>query len=779
MSPTRRKARPSDARWGFARGGALLLLAAVALCSAGLVVALVTQAGESDPRPERDRIPQFRARALFAGRHVGRSYAPEPLRLFRDADLAVAKTELDGELRNALAFARSATVEQSLTPSDGQRLCFCVGAEGAEDSDPTCSLRVAVLRDSDGQELLSREWEARHLRASWQPASLDLAPWAGTPLTVRIEARMAQRDEEPGLRLLVSEPRLADGRPSDRPNVLLLTIETCRRDHMSLYGYGRRTTPFLEELAAQALVFEQAYSQSSWTRPSVASFLTGLYPSQHGALSVLDSLGQDAVTLAEVLRGEGYTTAAFCTSPVISTPVFGYHQGFDLFVNEGVRPAEQIKQDILGWLDAEAQAPFFVFAHTYDPHAPYEAPGDHRDVFSGDYEGPLAELEVLAPPTIKDQPHIEAADAHYVEARYDAEILYTDAILRELVAGLKTRGVWKETLLVLSSDHGEELGEHGNWGHGTNLRVEKISVPLLVRLPGGRLGGRRVAGLASGVDVFATILARLGIDPPEGIPARDLVGDLAALGHTGRQEHFAEYVHYRYLEQDNVRAEPAYSEGSLLSGGHQCVHRARLRRDGPAAQWLYDLSEPLAEQEDVSEQRPELAGSYMQSLEREYGCEGWTVAVISPGTDRRVRGTARTDGQIVAATGLGLEGEDSFECDAEGTLLRFELHTRNETDMLHFRTDPPGAAVTISLEPHEGELPLYLGPGLAPCPQPSVTLGAGPGQADAPVGQPIRCDRRQDGGAFIWRRLPASRPRPQQAGPEQQTLDQLRDLGYL
>lgn len=291
-------------------------------------------------------------------------------------------------------------------------------------------------------------------------------------------------------------------RAAPRPDVLLVTIDTLRRDHCSLYGYAVPTTPNLDALAARGLRFERAYAESSTTAPSHAVLMTGRHFRSSGVRRNASVLALDAVTLAEVLGAEGYRTAAFVSSFPLRAR-FGFSQGFDVYDDafardeaslgrrkEGAealdRYAGATLDHVSRWLASNTvDGPLFLWVHLVDPHAPYEAPENFEAWWPEDTE-----------PVVK---------------RYDAEVHYADAQLGRLLALLDERRGGRERLAVVTSDHGEGLGDHGWMFHGVNLYEEAVRVPMVASWPGRIPAGAAVETPVGLVDVARGVLGLLGI----------------------------------------------------------------------------------------------------------------------------------------------------------------------------------------------------------------------------------------------------------------------------
>jgi arylsulfatase A-like enzyme len=309
----------------------------------------------------------------------------------------------------------------------------------------------------------------------------------------------------------------ACGHPAPEPpktrNLLLIVVDTLRRDHLPLYGYGRNTAPRLAELGSEGAVLD-GLSTSSWTKPSVASILTGLHPVRHQAV-LEDALPDSAVTLAERLSSRGFRTVAITSNAHIS-PTFGFAQGFDDFESlmkdfdsgELPRPRD-LSRAVLERLDA-LEPPYFLYLHYLDPHAPY----DPESAWDG---GRLPEhLRTRAPMLGIDMQHrhFKERDPQFLRDAidlYDGEIRGVDDDISRVLTALGSRGLMDGTLTVVTADHGEEFEEHGRMGHGKALYGEGVQVPLVFHAPGVVAPGV-IAGRASVLDIVPTALELLGFE---------------------------------------------------------------------------------------------------------------------------------------------------------------------------------------------------------------------------------------------------------------------------
>jgi len=393
-----------------------------------------------------------------------------------------------------------------------------------------------------------------------------------------------------------------------QPDVIVYLVDTLRADHLGCYGYGRDTSPRIDAFAAESVLFEDAVAQSAWTRPSVTSLLTGLDPHSHRVQERLDGLPESFDTLPEILRREGYQTAAFVSSAVI-TAKFGFGQGFDTFrqrVKETIEPerptSEWVNEEALRWLEQrDPDRPFFLFLHTLDPHMPYRPPEPFRrrlapdaDPRAGGVEEVVALRDGLRPTTAHDREEIPAL--------YDAEIAGNDAAFGRLLAELRARGLYDPLLLVFVSDHGEELFDHGGWEHGATLYQELVHVPLLLKLPRGVGAGRRIGEKVRQVDVLPTILDVLDGETPRGIQGRSLLPLLQA---PSRRPPAA----FSSLDLDGRRIE------SVVLGDRKLIHTL-AHNQRPVGLELYDLASDPGERRNLAAANPDAVRALSWLLEQ-------------------------------------------------------------------------------------------------------------------------------------------------------------------
>ncbi|MDP6941870.1 MAG: sulfatase [Planctomycetota bacterium] len=360
----------------------------------------------------------------------------------------------------------------------------------------------------------------------------------------------------------------------EAPNVLFLLIDTLRADHLSCYGYERPTSPRLDQLSQKGVLFEECISQAPHTKPSTASILTSLYPPTHQVEHFTSSLPDEANTLHEILHEAGWRTALMSANTFLS-PTYGFGSGVERFRGSIVNPAfqlagsevfhrlrrifvkdlhfwrtpwdflrslafwpfmpqgnpyqhgmtaGQINSEFLTWMDDVQEDPWFGYLQYMEPHAPYEPAKEHQlfnNPPSPDGVWFPSGKETLFLPFVSG-PQPKEGELENLLANYDACIHEVDARIGELLDELEERGELENTLVVVTSDHGEEFFDHGGWGHGHSLHRELIHVPLILSWPGHLPEGVRVSSQVRSVDILPTLLALLDVSSPSNISGASL-----------------------------------------------------------------------------------------------------------------------------------------------------------------------------------------------------------------------------------------------------------------
>lgn len=376
------------------------------------------------------------------------------------------------------------------------------------------------------------------------------------------------------------------GRGVRKPNVIIITLDTTRADHLACYGYENVKTPNLDALAGRGVLFEQAASSSPLTLPSHCSIMTGMYPTYHGVrINGNTALSEEQTTIAEVLTNRGYQCGAFIGAFVLDGR-WGLKQGFAHYDDQfdltkyrqldlGVvrRPGNVVMDAALTWLEANKRNPFFAWIHLYDPHMPYEPPEPYYSTYS---PGGLVGL-------------------------YDGEIAFADEQVGRCLSWLEGSGLAQDTILVVIADHGEGLGSHGEGSHGYFIYDYVTHVPLLVVVPFAELQGKRVASQVRAVDVFPTIFDLLGVKSPSAVQGRSV---LPLMIHP---------------ESDDGRQAYGESLAPFLQFGWSPLHALKTKRyqfiDAPQME-LYDLESDPQERTNILEQNPAVARKMKAELDR-------------------------------------------------------------------------------------------------------------------------------------------------------------------
>jgi arylsulfatase A-like enzyme len=449
-----------------------------------------------------------------------------------------ADVTLGAESMRSLTPALGERVEVEIdVPPPGLRplLRFSTGVEAPRPA-PRARVTFRVTLTSDGLTTIVHDREVRseeHNR--WESASVDLAAWAGRRATLAFEVFPTKSIEEAPwsdrVRVAWGDPAIETRKPAKSaqlpPSVLLVVVDALRYDYLGVNGFEGEISPNLDWLAFESVRFEDAFSTAPWTKPSVASILTGLPPERHGVVRLnrkwAEGLSEEAVTLAESFRERGYRTAAYVANAWLS-PAHGFGQGFDTYVVERKDEAliERLRSEI------PFDKPAFVYLHLIGAHGPYRAPeADYRILRESPSLGPDRELEPTDPPRpdhLEMTPFAmegEARELRAWKAKYAAAVRQVDRRLGSLLNDLRASGVLDRTLVVLTADHGEEFLEHGSWEHGYELCSHQLHVPLWIRLPGAAAAGTRVATTVSLVDLKPALLHLARLPLPTNVEGMD------------------------------------------------------------------------------------------------------------------------------------------------------------------------------------------------------------------------------------------------------------------
>lgn len=432
----------------------------------------------------------------------------------------------------------------------------------------------------------------------------------------------SDRDAERAVASPALEAQIAAGKAPRR--ILFFTVDALAANHLSTYGYERTTSPELTRFAAEAVLFENAVAPAPWTYPSYAAQLT----SRH-SLTTMGFKGwripESETTIAEYLQDAGYVTAGFVDNHYLYRK-FGMAQGFDHYEEYNKSNRKSLHR-ALDWVKRHPRDPFFLFVHTNDVHSPYIPSEPWTRMFDHDeHWGEPHRLEVLR----HRQPHVFGAlprvvyrkgrrDVNYYEARYDAAIRQTDFEFGRLVELLESLGDWDDTVVIFSSDHGESMGNHDFYFNHGLLYEDIIRVPLLIKFPGGRFDGRRIATQVSLLDLLPTVLEMLNLPARNRIAGKSLFplvrGERAV-------QHGAIFASEGIFEQYMIRTDQ-WKLLKLIPGTDEQPSKQAwrsfpgvdLERPDKVYWQLYDLVDDPDERHDVIDEHPAIARSLKAKLE--------------------------------------------------------------------------------------------------------------------------------------------------------------------
>ena len=427
---------------------------------------------------------------------------------------------------------------------------------------------------------------------------IDLSELEGEIIRLGVQAEQDAFLSQPRI-VKYETPAPPAASPSVR-NVIVWLVDTVRADRLRPWNAETRVqTPGLMRWIQSTAIFEQGRTQENWTKPSVATLLSGLFPWEHTASTGEAVLPRSVDLLSETLDEAGFYTGAFVCNGYVSGK-FGFRQGWDTwrnYIREGRRSSARfVASDVLSWLDERpVDEPFFLYVHTIDPHVPYLPPEDTLSLYDSEpYRGPVdfRRDRGLLEKIKAGQLRLSSRDRERLEALYDGEITYHDVHFASVMDGLERRGLADDTIVVFTADHGEEFFEHDSVGHGHSLFEELLHVPLVMRVPGVTDSSMRIAEQVGLVDVVPTLFDALGREIPAELSGRSVLPLLRGVRERSPHANIAGFL-------DGWR--------SIVVGRFKLIHRTHRR-------WmLFDLNADPQELHDIAAQRP-LTVRYLRGL---------------------------------------------------------------------------------------------------------------------------------------------------------------------
>jgi arylsulfatase A-like enzyme len=463
-----------------------------------------------------------------------------------DYDTLVARMELDGTTRRALAVRAPTTVSYYVDVPEHAHFVFGVGGEGTSGS---ATAHVSATPEGG---TASEIWTGP-IASLWNDQSIDLASFAGqvVRLDLRVEGTWEGRIGWAVPAIMVDPPQVATAGDPVR-NVVVILIDTLRASKLRAYNpQSRVQTPVFDRLAQHGTLFARAQSEENWTKPSVASVLTGLTPATHGCKTDAARLPDSAEMVSEAFDAAGFATGSFIANGYVSDR-FGFDQGWDYYTNfireERSTHAEDVYRAAGDFIEQHHDERFFVYVQTIDPHVPYDPPVEYLRMYDPrtDYVGQvqprltadLLERAKRTPPQVTFNP----SDITRLTALHDGDITYHDHEMGEFLARLEQLGVADDTLFVITADHGEEFQDHGSWGHGHSVYQELLHVPLLFYRPGHIPEGHRIERTVSTMFISQSVVDAAGIPGMTHAEGRSLMPDIRGEVPTGYQVAFSDML---------------------------------------------------------------------------------------------------------------------------------------------------------------------------------------------------------------------------------------------
>jgi arylsulfatase A-like enzyme len=585
---------------------------------------------------------------------AGADFAIESVRLvFRREHLAgvpsgVSWQGLRDIFRETLVTRSPETVRYQVTLPSRPVLHVVLGTP----EDAPVTFRIAVRRGDKDEAVLTRTLTTPY---RWESRVVDLAPFAGASISLSLSTT-ADKDGTiafwgaPAVRQRAATESRSGG-PAQ--TVILMQGDTLRKDHLDAYGYERPTAPTLRRLAEDGALFNNAITQTGWTKAETPSILTALYPSTHGVHAFPDRLPASATTIAEVFRQGGYATASF--SSVLFTGQFtNLHQGFEE-VHEsestvgragprGAKTSREYVDRLVEWLEDHRDVPSFVYLHFFDPHSPYE-PNRPYDTMWADPKGReeyLRQQEVLkkfikspfmsergmaTPEELAAAGIDPAAYLRYSKDWYDGSIRGMDAEISRLVERMQELGLRDRSVIAFYADHGEEFHEHGRMFHGQSVYGEMMRVPLIFWGP-GRVGkGVKVDETVQLIDVMPTLLELSGLKPPAAVQGQSLRPLLAGAASGWTRRPAISEKQPSGVGSDFPEAAQSYA---IADGSWKLVQNVARPPDKPEFE-LFDFYKDPLDQKNVASEHPDVVERLSKQL------DGWkrmaTQARLKPDSE--------------------------------------------------------------------------------------------------------------------------------------------------
>jgi arylsulfatase A-like enzyme len=609
---------------------------------------------------------------------------------------------------------------------------------------------------------------------NWIPFKADLANFAGQK--VRINFTVTGVDDKQASPACWGDPMIyAAEKDCAAVPVILISCDTLRADHLSCYGYRRETTPNLDALAKEGVLFENAISPETWTLPSHASMFTGLYPKHHG-VTPNANLAESTLTLPEALHDAGYINGGYIGFTFWLYPWRGFSHGFDVYNTPAwrFRNINDTNRLVEGWLDATQIPNFFLFLHAFDVHSkpakqfdglPYGPEDDRYLHFAKEFPNPptfarpgrdIVDAEAFLTAANEGKLTLNQEEIDYCKALYDDSLRMIDSALGELFEKLKKQGFYDRALIVVTADHGEEFGEHGTYGHA-NVYEPALHIPMVIKFPKGQFAGTRFKPVVELVDLMPTILDVAGAPIPDGLDGKSLV---RALKNEEKPK--------------DMGFSQRYTQKAVRDAGWKLI------RTRPDTYEIYNVAQDPQEKNNLAAAEPDEVARLRAPLEEFFKVDpqGWHIAFEKPTLENRGTVTVSTEDVIESAELIGGQDVTAMTKSERGVALNIGKVDRVERDELVVRTVGTTGRISLAVKsPADfsvalGDQPVATGKAFR------VVLDPATKEYPQPPKPPVAPDSTTGVQFRIWY-VPqtGTRSAAQHLSPEAQ--QELRDLGYV
>jgi arylsulfatase A-like enzyme len=510
--------------------------------------------------------------------------------------VAVEQVSVAGVGRRAITLSPGSQVDWFVDVPENGTLVFGSGLPTGGEG--TLSLEI-------GSDTASGSTERIAIDSRWTDRTVSLSTRVSQIVRLRFRNDGASELALSDVRVVVrARPIVTIDKPAR--NVVVLLVDTLRASKLqSYYPKTRVKTPAIDGFVSEGTLFERAQAPENWTKPSVASVLTSLHPATHRTKEDASKLPASALMLSEVYQKAGFKTASFIANGYVSN-AFGFDQGWDYYTNYIREQRNTNASNVFGeaesWIEKNKDGRFFVYIQTIDPHVPYDPPAEFLEMYDpAPYKGQVQNRRThLMLDDAKKNPKkytFTQRDKERIEALHDGEISYHDLHFGKFLVKLRELGLDDDTLIVVTSDHGEEFQEHGSWGHGHSVYQELLGVPLIFRWPGVIPAKTRIAPVVSTMDIGPTVLEAAGVAIPDAFEGRSLLGFMRGDWPTAPYVAFSDFLDHRRV---------------IRGGDWKMIIRGNL------SQIMFDLGNDYWEQNELDGSGHPIAQRYLRTLHGQF-----------------------------------------------------------------------------------------------------------------------------------------------------------------